>query len=106
MDVRFDAGTNTITLSRGENISGPALSGAVDKPAILREVHPGEWLLSANVTVLSGASLQVSAPEVRWLKLASGDSGFVSIKAFGGVIHIEDSCIHHILERRLPEGRR
>jgi parallel beta-helix repeat protein len=93
MDVHFDSATNTIVLSGGENVSIPALSGAMGRPAALREVEAGEWLLSANITVRSGASLQISAPDVRWLKMASGDGEFVAIKAFGGGIDIDGACI-------------
>lgn len=93
VDVRFDAAENTIVLSGGEGVSVPALSAAVSRPAALREVGPGEWLLGANVTVLPGASLRVNAPEVRWLKMASGADGVVAIQAFGGSVDIAGSCI-------------
>jgi parallel beta-helix repeat protein len=93
MQVRFDRATNTITLSRGENVSIPALSDEVAESA-LSEVEPGVWLLNAGIDVLAGASLQIRAPEVRWLRLASGDNGgFAAIKAFGGGIEINGSCI-------------
>jgi parallel beta-helix repeat protein len=93
IDVRFDAGTNTITLSGGENVTIPALSDEVEEPAALREVEPGEWLLGASITVLRGASLQVRAPDVRWLKMASRDGAVVAIRAFGGGLDITGSCI-------------
>ena len=93
LDARFDAGTNTITLTGGENVSIPALSDEVNKPDALRETAPGEWLLGANILVQKGASLQISAPNVRWLKMASGGGTFVSIKAFGGGIDVSGSCI-------------
>jgi parallel beta-helix repeat protein len=93
VDARFDSGTNTIVLSRGEDVSVPALSDSVREPAALREVGPGEWLLGANITVLGGASLHVGSPDVRWLKMASGVDGIVSIQALGGGVRIEGSCI-------------
>ena len=93
LDARFDAATNTITLFGGQNVSIPVLSGAVHEPNALRETAPGEWLLGANVVVLKGASLQISAPSVRWLKMASGGGTYVSIKAIGGGIDINGSCI-------------
>jgi parallel beta-helix repeat protein len=93
MDIRFDGVTDTIILSRGENISIPALGEEVRESA-LREVEPGVWLLDADIDVLSGASLQIRAPDVRWLRLASGGNGrFAAIKAFGGGIEIDGSCI-------------
>ena len=93
VEARFDAITNTITLSRGENVSVPALSDVVKNPGALREVGPGEWLLGADLVVLSGASLHVSAPTVNWLKVASGGGTFVSITALGGGVDISGSCV-------------
>jgi parallel beta-helix repeat protein len=94
LDARFDAATNTIALFGGQNVSIPALSWAVHEPNALRETAPGVWLVGAHVVVLKGASLQISAPNVRWLKMASGaGSVFVSIKAFGGNVDIGGSCI-------------
>ena len=93
VDAGFDAGTNTITVTRGENISIPTLSDKVKKPAALRETAPGEWLLGANLVVLKGASLKVSAPDVHWLKMASGGGKFVSLSAIGGNLDINGSCV-------------
>ncbi len=111
LDARFDAGTNTITLNGGENVSIPALSDKVNKPNALRETAPGEWLLGANILVQTGASLQISAPNVHWLKMASGGGTFVSIKAFGGGIDISGSCITswddgtHKVDENYQDGR-
>jgi parallel beta-helix repeat protein len=91
--ARFDSASNTIVLSAGEGVTLPALRRAVGAPAALREVAPGEWLLAANVEVLAGASLQIAAPEVRWLKLSSSPAGFVSVKALGGGLDVNGSCI-------------
>jgi parallel beta-helix repeat protein len=91
-DVHFDRASNTITLTRGEQVSMPVLSDAVNE-SLLREVAPGVWLLNANITVPSGTSLRISAPDVRWLKMASGNGRFTAIKAFGGGIDIDGSCV-------------
>jgi parallel beta-helix repeat protein len=91
-DVRFDAASSTIVLTGGENVSIPALSAAVDESA-LRETDPGIWLLNASITVLDGAYLRISSPDVRWLKMASSDGEFVAIKAFGGGIGVDGTCI-------------
>jgi parallel beta-helix repeat protein len=93
VDARFDPAENTIVLSAGEHVSVPALSDAVDRPAALRELGPGEWLLGASITVLPGASLEVSAPDVRWLKMASSPGEAVAIRAFGGGVAVEGTCI-------------
>jgi parallel beta-helix repeat protein len=93
VDARFDVGANTITLSGGENVSIPALSDEISDPAALREVRPGEWLLGADLVVRAGASLRISAPDVQWLKMASGDGALAAIRAFGGGVDIAGSCI-------------
>jgi parallel beta-helix repeat protein len=91
--ARYDRVENTITLDRGEAVTLPALSAAVKRPKALREVAPGEWLLGANIHVLAGASLLITAPAVHWLKLASGPAGFVSVSALGGGLDISGTCV-------------
>ena len=93
MRASFDAASNTIVLSAGEGVTLPALSRAVGTSAALREVAPGEWLLAANLQVLAGASLQIAAPDVRWLKVSSSPTGFVSLTAIGGGLDVDGSCI-------------
>jgi parallel beta-helix repeat protein len=92
VDVRVDRASNTITLVRGENVSIPMLRDEVDE-SLLREVEPGIWQLDAIVTVLPGASLHISSPDVRWLRLASGGGRFTALNAFGGGLAIDGSCI-------------
>jgi parallel beta-helix repeat protein len=91
--ARFDRAANTIELTAGENATLPALAEAVDDPGALQEIAPGEWLLGADLVVRSGASLEISAPTVRWLKLASAGGRIASVKAFGGNLDIDGSCI-------------
>ena len=93
LDASYDSVMNTITLDHGEAVTIPALSAAVKRPKALREVAPGEWLLGANIQVLAGASLQITAPDVQWLKLASDPAGFVSVRALGGGLDISGSCV-------------
>jgi parallel beta-helix repeat protein len=93
VDARFDAPTNTITLASGQNVPLPEVARIVNNPAALRETAQGEWLLGASMVVLGGASLQVTAPSVRWLMLSSGPAGFVTLKTLGGGVHIEGSCV-------------
>lgn len=92
-DVEWDRARNTLVLRAGDPTTLTAVSRAVDDPAALRELEPGEWLLGANLEVLPGATLRIAAPEVRWLKLSSGAAGFVTVTALGGRLDVEGSCI-------------
>lgn len=89
----FDRLTNKITLSAGEAVTLPALSQAVNDPGALDEIAPGEWLLGADLDVLAGAGLEISAPEVRWLKLRSDSDRFASLRALGGRLDITGTCV-------------
>ena len=90
----FDAAGNKIVLSGGQNVTLPALAAKLNKPDLLKETAPGEWLLATNIEIGQGASLKIAAPTVRWLKLRSDDAGaFSSIKALGGGIDISGTCV-------------
>lgn len=91
--VRAALRAGVITLSAGEDVTLSALSAAVRSPAVLRELGPGEWWLGADLVILPGASLRIAAPETRWLKLRSEAGKFVSVKALGGGLAIEGSCV-------------
>jgi parallel beta-helix repeat protein len=91
--ARFDRVANTIELTAGENATLPALAEAVQDPAALREIAPGEWLLGADLVVMPGASLAIATPTVGWLKLASDSGRTASLKALGGNLNINGSCI-------------
>ncbi|GAA5114359.1 NosD domain-containing protein [Pseudonocardia adelaidensis] len=93
LDVRYDPAARRIELAAGTDVSLPALAAAVDDPAALRETGPGEWLLGADLAVLTGASLKIGAPDVRWLKLSSTPERFVSVQAQGGRLDITGSCV-------------
>jgi parallel beta-helix repeat protein len=93
LDVRFDRATNVIDVVAGTGITVPALAAAVGDSAALREVAPGEWQLGAELVLRGGAELQISAPEVRWLKLESAPGRFVSVEALGGKLDITGSCV-------------
>jgi parallel beta-helix repeat protein len=93
IDARFDPATNTIMLAAGQGVTMPALAQAVGNPEALREVAPGEWLLGADLAVLPGASVQITAQTTRWLKLTSTPGRFASVKAYGGNVDIAGSCI-------------
>jgi hypothetical protein len=69
------------------------LSRSIANPKVLSEVAAGEWLLGANLEVLGGAALEVSAPTARWLKLSSNPNGFASLKAIGGRIDVTGACV-------------
>ncbi len=90
----FDRAANRISLTRGEHVTLPELSKAVGAPAALRELTPGEWLLGASLEIMPGASLDVAAPDVRWLKMTSNKgTAYVSIKVLGGGLDVTGTCI-------------
>jgi parallel beta-helix repeat protein len=89
----FDAATDKIVLSGGQNVSLPALSAELDDPELLRETAPGEWLLGKTLEITQGASLKVAAPTTRWLKLRSDDGGFASVRVFGGGFDVNGACV-------------
>ncbi|HEY0815281.1 MAG TPA: right-handed parallel beta-helix repeat-containing protein [Pseudonocardia sp.] len=89
----FDRGTNTITVTGGTGITMDRLSKAINNPAALRELAPGEWLAGATIEIAKGASMTMSAPDVRWLKLRSVGPTFATIKVFGGTLAVTGSCI-------------
>ncbi|TQM09897.1 parallel beta-helix repeat protein [Pseudonocardia kunmingensis] len=91
--ARFDRATNTIELVAGDDATLPAVAEAVRDPAALREVAPGEWLLDADLVIMPGATLLITAPTVRWLRLSSEGSRTASLKALGGSLNINGSCI-------------
>jgi parallel beta-helix repeat protein len=91
--VHYDDNANTIVLRRGAQATLPAVSRAVGRADVLRELAQGQWLLAASLRVEAGAVLRIAAPEVRWLKLRSDDQGFVSIKALGGQLQFADTCV-------------
>lgn len=92
-EVSYDAETNTIWLRKTAPTTLAAVSKALDQPQLLRELVSGEWLLSANLSIGSDATLRVASPEVRWLKLHSDKEKFVSIKVLGGRLDILDVCV-------------
>lgn len=89
----YNGDTDTIELRAGAPATLATLSAALNRPAALRELAPGEWLLAANLRVEQGATLRIAAPEARWLKLRSDDHGFVSIRALGGQIEFDGTCV-------------
>jgi parallel beta-helix repeat protein len=92
-EARFDPAINSIVLSAGTGVTLPALAQAVGNPDLLREEAPGEWLLGADLAVLAGTSVQITTPTVHWLKLTSAPGRFASVKAFGGGIEINGTCV-------------
>ena len=89
----FDAANDKIVLSGGQNVTLAALKSELADPKFVQETAPGEWLVTKNIEITQGASLKVAAPGVRWLKLRSDDTGFVSIRALGGGLDIGGACV-------------
>jgi parallel beta-helix repeat protein len=109
--IHYDPGSNTILLRRGAHTTLPGVSQVIQRPEVLRELAPGQWLLGANLRIEAGAVLQIAAPEVRWLKLRSDDQVFVWIRALGGQIGFADTCIsswdaaNNYYDQRYAKGR-
>jgi parallel beta-helix repeat protein len=93
VQARFDPAQNAVVLTAGQGVTMPALAQAVGNPDLLREEAPGEWLLGADLAVLPGTSVQISAPTTRWLKLLGTAGRYASVKAFGGNIDVSGACI-------------
>ncbi len=106
LQVYYDGGGNTIVLRGGSAPSLAALSQALGRPELLRELAPGQWLLAAPLRVEQGAALRIAAPEARWLKLRSDETGFASIKVLGGRLELEGVCVSswHPARERFDEN--
>jgi parallel beta-helix repeat protein len=93
MPLTYDQQSNTILLNQAGSITLAALSSALGRPELLRELAPGEWILNANLRIGKGASLTVAGPSVRRLKLRSDAQGFTWIKAFDAQLTFVDTCV-------------
>jgi parallel beta-helix repeat protein len=93
VQARFDPAQNAVLLTAGQGVTLPALAQALGNPDLLREEAPGEWLLGADLAVLPGTSVLISAPTTRWLKLLGTAGRFASVKAFGGNIDLSGACV-------------
>ena len=91
IDAEMRKGTIVLRASGGA-VSLPALARRLASTA-LRQIAPGEWLLTANLQIEPGADLLIAGPEVRWLKLRSDTKTFVWIKAMGGMLRISNTKI-------------
>ena len=89
--VRASVSGGTIRVTAGENVTLPALAKAAGSG--LRQVAPGEWLLTADLEILPGASVRIAAPDVRWLKLRSEGASFVAVKVLGGSLDVSGACV-------------
>lgn len=91
--VNAELRKGTIILrNSGGAVSLAALARALSSTA-LRQVAPGEWLLTSNLQIEPGAELLIAGPEVRWLKLRSDATTFVWVKALGGTLRISNTKI-------------
>lgn len=89
----LDKASNTIRITEGKDVTLTTLSRAIGDDRALKEAATGEWLLGANLEIDKGASMLIQSPEVRWLKLSSGPTTFVTLKVAGGGLAIKGSCI-------------
>ena len=91
--ITYSADDNTITINKGANLTIADLSRALNRPAALKEMGQGEWLLGANLQIDKGATLQIGGPGVQRLKLRSDAKNFVWIKALGGTLKFSGVCV-------------
>ncbi len=91
--LHYNAETNTITLRAGPPVRLGDIGRVLQRPDLLHEEASGQWLLAANLRVEAGATLDIAAPDVTWLKLRSDPQTFVWIKVFGGVLRFTNTCI-------------
>ena len=89
----FDADAEVIRVEDGAHVTLGEVARAIDDPAALRELDSGAWLLGADLEIEAGGTLLIAAPEVRWLKMRSDAERFVSIKALGGQLTIQGTCV-------------
>ncbi|NTV31184.1 glycosyltransferase [candidate division WWE3 bacterium] len=109
--VTYDATTNTIILKgRGHVFNLSDILREIGAEHI-KQTQPGEWILSSNIDVRGGAVLRLQAPEVKWLKMASNSTGYVSIQTQAGVILVKGSKITswdesiHAVDENHTDGR-
>ncbi|MHA6621558.1 right-handed parallel beta-helix repeat-containing protein [Pseudonocardia sp. DLS-67] len=93
VEAHFDPAQNAVVVTAGQGATLPALAQALGNPDLLREEAPGEWLLGADLALMQGSSVNISAPTTRWLKLLSTAGRYASVKAFGGGIDVSGACI-------------
>jgi parallel beta-helix repeat protein len=93
LTVSFDAATDKIIVNTGQNVTLPALRAKLSDKEMVKEVAPGEWLVNKTIEISQGASLKIAAPTVNWLKLRSDDTGFAALRAFGGGLDVNGSCV-------------
>ncbi len=90
---RYDAATNTIYLSgRGHKFTIADIA-AKDGYTHLTKESDGIWVLSANIYMESGTSLDIVSPDVTWLKMKSTTSGFATLIGYNGRLTIRDTKV-------------
>lgn len=89
LQTSYDAQTNTITVSgRGLSTNLTNIKDSVGEDH-LKEVSPGVWFLTANLSIRSGVTLTISKDEASWLKLLSRKDKFVMIQGYNATILID-----------------
>lgn len=89
LTVTYDKEDNTIhVFGRGNPIKLSDLHEKLGNDKI-EQIKPKEWLLKSNLKIEKGVSLILNKDEVEWLKLKSEPGRFVSIRTWGGNVHID-----------------
>ncbi len=91
--ITYSADNNTITINKGADLTLADVGQTLNKPAALKEVQPGEWLLGANLQIDNGATLKIGGAAMHRLKLRSDSDSFVWIKALGGTLEFSSVCV-------------
>lgn len=84
---RYDPLTNTVRVGGdGTATSLTQIRDALGPDAPLVETAPGEWLLTANLQMDAGVTLNLKGTaaggDANWLKLSSNPTGFVALNIF------------------------
>ncbi len=87
--IYYDATTNEIILAgRGTTVTLKDIQQQLgDK--YLKEVAPKEWFLSANLSIKSGVTFNLTKDEITWLKLQSNKDKFVKIEGYNATVLID-----------------
>jgi parallel beta-helix repeat protein len=93
-EISYNRENNTIYVSgKGAIVTIPQIKKSLPGKSILEEQSGGEWLLKSNLLLKENTALFIGGAEVKWLKLLSGESGFVSIVSDSGNIFIEKTKV-------------
>ncbi len=87
--ITYDAKSGTVIVTgRGTFVTLSDIAAATGNK-YLKEENPKVWLLSSNLLIQKGVSLNLKKEEVEWLKMESNSKKFVWLKTHNGAINID-----------------